>query len=142
MYLTESLQAYLKGLMFSSAVMLGVASEKAFLLLLEAFTNSLTKESKKQKFQRLQNTFKTKTKFNKLKSEIIAMRRTLPKELEDNLESQVEGIFHLIRVTRNDAGHPTGKIIERGEAFTNLQLFPIYCKRVYGLINYFNKNPI
>ena len=45
--LAESLQAYLKGLMFSSAVMLGVASEEAFLALLETFTNALTTPQKK-----------------------------------------------------------------------------------------------
>jgi len=37
----------LKGLMFSSAVMLGVASEEAFLTLLETFTNALTTPQKK-----------------------------------------------------------------------------------------------
>lgn len=140
MYLSESLQAYLKGLMFSSAVMLGVASEKAFLLLLEAFTNALTNEPKKRKFQNLQNSIGTKKKFDQLKKEIIAIRRNLPRELSENLESQFDGIFNLIRVTRNDAGHPTGRHIERGVVYTNLQLFIYYCKRIYGLIDYFNNH--
>lgn len=142
MYLSESLQAYLKGLMFSSAVMLGVASEKAFLLLFDSFTNALTNPSKKKKFQGLQNSIRTKNKFDELKKEIIAIRNTLPRGLSEDLESQFDGIFTLIRVTRNDAGHPSGRIINRGVAYTNLQLFPMYCKRVYGLIVYFNKNPI
>lgn len=87
MYISESLQAYLKGLVFSSAVMLGVASEKAFLLLLEAFTNALTNQPKKRKFQNLQESIKTKKKFDKLKSEIMAIRRILPPELSEDLES-------------------------------------------------------
>lgn len=142
MYLSESLQAYLKGLMFSSAVMLGVASEKAFLVLLEAFTNALTNKTKKRKFQNLQNSIRTKKKFDQLKKEIMAVRQTLPQELSEDLESQLDGIFNLIRVTRNDAGHPTGRRIERGVAYTHLQLFIFYCKRIYGLIDYFNNHPV
>jgi hypothetical protein len=60
MYLSESLQAYLKGLIFSSAVMLGVASEEAFLKLFETFTNALTDPQKKQGFQNLQDSIQTK----------------------------------------------------------------------------------
>lgn len=142
MYLSESLQAYLKGLMFSSAVTLGVASEKAFLMLLEAFANALTNTPRRKRFQSLQNSMRTKKKFDQLKKEIMTIRRTLPPELSDNLESQFDGIFNLIRVTRNDAGHPTGRQIERGVQYTHLQLFILYCKRIYGLIDYLNKNPI
>jgi hypothetical protein len=137
MYLSESLQAYLKGLIFSSAVMLGVASEKAFLILLEAFTNALTDPQKKQRFLSIQESIQTKRKFDQLKNEIMAIRSTLPRELSEDLESQFDGIFNLIRITRNDAGHPTGRRIERGVQYTNLQLFILYCKRIYGLIDYF-----
>ena len=142
MYLSESLQAYLKGLMFSSAVMLGVASEKAFLILLESFTNALTSTPKKQKFQKLQTSIGTKKKFDQLKKEILAIRRTLPPKLSEDLESQFDGIFNLIRVTRNDAGHPTGRQIERGVQYTHLQLFILYCQRIYGFVDYFIKHPI
>ena len=40
------------------------------------------------------------------------------------------------------AGHPTGRKIDRRLAFSNLQLFIPYCKRVYDLIQYFNQAPI
>lgn len=142
MYVSESLQAYLKGLMFSSAVMLGVASEKAFLILLETFTNAIIDPTKKARFQRLQENMRTKHKFDQMKNEIVALRASLPRDLSEDLESQFDGIFNLIRITRNDAGHPTGKKIERGVAYTNLQLFILYCKRIYGLIDYFQKNRI
>jgi len=53
MYITENLQAYLKGLMFSSAVMLGVASEQAFLILLDTLTNALKNPKEKKKFEKI-----------------------------------------------------------------------------------------
>ncbi|MDQ1279668.1 MAG: hypothetical protein QG670_930 [Thermoproteota archaeon] len=142
MYASESLQAYLKGLMFSSAIMLGVASEEAFLILLETFTNALTDLTKQARFLKLQESMQTKHKFDQLKNEIMAIKANLPQDLSEDLESQFEGIFNLIRVTRNDAGHPTGRKIERGVAYTNLILFIHYCKRIYGLIDYFQNNRI
>ena len=142
MYVTESLQAYLKGLMFSSAIALGVASEKAFLLLLETFTNAILDSTTKRRFQRLQDTFRTKHKFDQLRAKLMSIRHTLPRELSEDLESQFDGIFNLIRVTRNDAGHPTGRKIERDDAFVNLRLFIVYCKKIYGLIDYFGSHQI
>lgn len=142
MYVTESLQAYLRGLMFSSAVALGVASEKAFLLLLETFTRAILDASTKSSFERLQDTFRTKHKFDQLKNKLMSIRGTLPPELSEDLESQFDGIFNLIRVTRNDAGHPTGKKINRDDAFVNLRLFLVYCKRIYSLIGYFGSHPV
>lgn len=142
MYVTESLQAYLKGLMFSSAVALGVASEQAFLLLLDTFTNAIKDPPTKNSFEKLQDTFRTKYKFDQLKNKLMGIRGTLPRELSEDLESQFDGTFNLIRVTRNDAGHPTGRKIERDVAFVNLRLFVIYCKKIYGLIDYFGSHPI
>jgi len=142
MYVSESLQAYLKGLIFSSAVMVGVASEKAFLILLDTFANALTDPNRKSHFQKLQESMRTKYKFDQLKKELMSVRQILPQELSDDLESQFDGIFNLIRITRNDTGHPTGRQIERGVAYTNLQLFIFYCKRIYGLIDYFTQHPI
>lgn len=50
-YLTESLQCYIHGLYRAGAVMLGGASEKAVLLLLESYNNSITDPTAKQRFE-------------------------------------------------------------------------------------------
>jgi len=141
-YVSESLQAFLKGLMFACAVMLGVASEKAFLILLETFTNALTNPTEKRRFQKLQECIKTKFKFEQMKTSLMRIKSTLPKELSDELEFQFDGIFNLIRLARNDAGHPTGRRIERDMALAYLLSFRIYCKKIYGLIDYFGSHPI
>ena len=141
-YVTESLQAYLRGLMFSSAVTLGVASEKTFLLLLEELTNAITDPKRKLQFTNLQYSYRTKIKFDIVKQEILHIRNNLPRDINDVLETHLDGIFNLIRVTRNDAGHPTGKGIKRDVSFVNLRLFVPYCKTVYNLINHLQNNPI
>jgi hypothetical protein len=54
-------------------------------------------------------------------------RKSLPRALADELDTTFGGIAGLIRVTRNDAGHPTrGRPVSRDQAFVNLQLFPSY----------------
>ena len=141
MYLSESLNAFLKGLMLSSTVMLGGASEKAFLLLLDSFSNSIDDLNRKTTFEnKLRGPIKKK--FDALRSEIELIQGKLPKKLTDDLDIQLDGVFNLIRTTRNDVGHPTGRVIDRRLAFANLQLFPPYCKRIYELIDWFSKNKI
>lgn len=141
MYTAESLHAFLRGLMLSSTVMLGAASEKAFLLLLESYTNAISDPVRKTSFEgRTKGAIKRK--FDEFKKDLPVVRKNLPRPLEDDLDTQLEGVFNLIRTTRNDVGHPTGRKIERRLAFANLQLFVPYCKRIYDLIDWFNKNKV
>lgn len=62
--------------------------------------------------------------------------------LESVLTQQINGIYDLIRRTRNDAGHPTGKRMERDETHALLLLFPTYCKTVHELMEWLGKNQI
>lgn len=70
------------------------------------------------------------------------MKRSLPRELSENVELQLDAVFNLIRITRNDAGHPTGTKTDRGLAYSNLRIFVPYLKKIYDLIDHFSKNPI
>ncbi len=139
MYMSEALNAYLKGLMLSSTVMLGGASEKAFLLLFEAYTNALKNQNKKQEFS-AKSALPIKYKIDILRQEfeILKKDKQLPKNLADDLEIQLDGICNFIRTCRNDVGHPSGRKIDRRLAYANLRLFIPYCKRIYDLIDHFN----
>ncbi|MFL6597469.1 MAG: hypothetical protein ACJ8KF_05835, partial [Chthoniobacterales bacterium] len=41
---------------------------------------------------------------------------------------------HAIGALERQSGHPSGKIIDREQAYILLQLFPRYCKKMYQLI--------
>ena len=139
MYISESLHAYLRGLMLSSTVMLGGASEKAFLLLFESYTNALLNPEKKKKFTaRLTAPIKRKIDMLRQEFEILKKDNQIPKELADDLEIQLDGICNFIRNCRNDVGHPSGRKIDRSLAYANLRLFVPYCRRIYDLIEYFS----
>ena len=141
-YVEESLLTFLAGRYLAATVMLGVASERCVDLLIKAYLNAIANASQKAAFERKVKRAgrSVKRRFDALRDELLAL--TLPAELADALDIQLSGIFTLIRYSRNDAGHPTGQTVDRDVAHGNLLLFPQYCKRVYGLIDYFQTNPV
>lgn len=141
-YVRESLLTFLGGHYLSSTVMLGVASEQCTDLLIEAYSNSISDTSKKSTFVKKvdQAGRSVKGRFDTLRNDLLAL--SLPTELKDALDIQLSGIFTLIRYSRNDAGHPTGRIVDRDMAHGNLLLFSQYCKRVYELTGYFKVNTV
>lgn len=58
---------------------------------------------------------------------------------KEDVKAELMGNFHIIRVTRNEAGHPTGREISREEAFNLLLLFPQYCEATYFAIGWLAK---
>lgn len=141
-YLAESLQAYRRELLFSSAVTLGAASEKALILLMEKISDALVDKREKNRYAKLQDSIRTKKKFDETLKILLANRKKLPRKIQENIESELQGVFNLIRVTRNDSGHPTGKTLRRDEVFMNLRLFYPHCKKVYQLIGWLKNNQL
>lgn len=135
-YLEECLQCFRQNLLLSAAVTLGCASEKAILLLAEAFGAKLEGDDKTA-FEKETSTFIISRKYNALWSRLEPMARTFPDNLGDNLGNILDRTFDIIRTTRNEAGHPSGNLIEKETVHANLLLFPIFCKRIYKLIVHF-----
>jgi hypothetical protein len=135
-YLEECLNCFRHNLLLSAAVMLGCASEKAVLLLIESFGNTLGED--KSAFEKETNTFIISRKYNALWSRLEPMAKSLPDGLGDQLGNIIDRTFDIIRNTRNEAGHPSGNTIEKETIHANLLLFPIFCKRIYKLINHFS----
>ena len=129
LYLLEAMQSFKSGCMLAATVMLGVASEHSFLLLLEAAETNPTYGS------RFANTVKERTilqKFRKFKAALDQhVLVQLPPEIKEDLDIVFAGILSVIRTFRNDSGHPSGKIIEREQTYVLLQIFVPYCKKVY-----------
>lgn len=140
-YLEESLHTFRIGCLLSSTIALGCASEKALLLLVAAYANSLPQQSK-EKFVANTKERMIKRQFDELRKMIDSeLKARLPQDLADGLDIELTALFEFIRTQRNDAGHPTGKPIERERAYANLVVFPVYLKKVYELIAWVGKNP-
>jgi len=141
-YVRESLLTFLAGHYLAATVMLGVGSERCVDLLIEAYSNAIGNANERQDFRNdIQRAGRSvKRRFDVLRDALLALN--LPVGLGDALDIQLSGIFTLIRYTRNDAGHPTGRTIGRDLAHGNLLLFSQYCHRVYGLIEYFQTTTV
>lgn len=141
-YLTESLQCFIHGLQRAAAVMLGGASEQAILLMIESYANSIADANAKQKFssafEKTQSIFK---KYELFERHFEGIKQRMPRELTDNVDSLLRGVFDMIRNSRNDAGHPAiGNSVNRDAVYSHLRLFTPYCKRVHDLIAWFVAN--
>lgn len=137
-YATEALNSYAARCYVASSVMLGVASERAFLLLAEAFLATLTGEEAERFRATLANSRQTfHTKFSEFRKRFEPRRNALPDNLSNNLALTFDGVLDLLRTTRNDGGHPSGRYLNKRDAYINLQLFGRYMERLEGLRQHF-----
>jgi hypothetical protein len=143
LYLTEALQTFKFGNFLATAVMVGVSAESILQKIVDAVKNALDTPAKNSAFEAALN--KRKTAKNHHQQVIAYLKNSttpLPTEFDEVLFLHIEGIFHLIRRTRNDAGHPSGTQLERSEANGILSMFPPYCKTAHRLIDWLATNPI
>ena len=141
-YIGEALQTFRRGCYLATMLLLGCASEKAFLLLLDAMKEAIKNPESRGRFEsRVQGVMISK-KMEAFQRRLSSCKGDLPGNIKDGLDVMLDGIFTLIRINRNEIGHPTGRIMERNETFGMLQMFVPYCKRIYDLIGWFSKNKI
>jgi len=134
LYLKEAMQAFRSGCMLSATVMLGVAVEHTFMLLLEVLEGNETHQ------KTFASVFSERTllqKFNKFRNLLEPLIKTLPSEIREDLDTHLAGVLSVIRTFRNQSGHPTGKIIDREQTFVLLQLVIPYFKKQYQLMKFF-----
>jgi hypothetical protein len=135
-YLKEALQSYRAGCILASTVMLGVATEHTFLLLLETIAKNAAEAPK---FTAVDKEFTVLRKINRFRGIIDQNRAGLSRDIVEDFDTHFLAIQSLIRTFRNEAGHPSGKMIGREQAFVNLELFMPYGKKAYQLIDYFSR---
>ncbi len=135
-YVKEALETYSQRCYMACAVMLGVAAEAAFFELIDSFgTYPELDDAKKKSFDSTQHSY------SQIRKEFIkrfeACRADIPYLVKENIDIQLTAIFELIRKYRNDTGHPTGFIMDRGSCFLSLIAFVEAAKRLYALKGFF-----
>jgi len=137
-YLTESLETYVRNSLVASTVMLGVAAERVFDLLCESVVSALRDRGERQQFQDLLKRNAMKPKLDWLSRKFEAVRSVRPQRVRgfpENVSITVTAIYDLIRVQRNEFGHPsdTPPRPSRAQAHAHLLVFPTYYERVEAL---------
>lgn len=137
-YATESVRAYQSRCYLASAVMLGVATEAAFLELGDAFASWLPEGSRTKFLAKLTSRGTSYwQKFGEFRNRLEPKRGELPQHLTEDIDLTLDATLNMLRIYRNEAGHPTGKQISRARANQNLQLFAFLLGRMYELKAFF-----
>lgn len=132
-YLPQALATFRKGLPDASAVMLGAVSEHLLILLAESITNNDPAVASVMTEKLTGNALPL---LRELRLYFEGRLSELPRNLKEGVGTTFSGIATLIRVARNDAGHPRLEVVSREQAFTNLQLFPHYRQWVMDAIGW------
>jgi len=133
LYVKEALQAFRAGCLLSSTVMLGVATEHTFNLVLEA----ADKSQHSREFASANKERSMLARLDKFRRILDQKRKSLPQGVREDLDTNFSGLQSIIRNFRNQSGHPTGQIVEREQVYVLLNLFVPYCRKMYQLIEYF-----
>ena len=122
--------------------MLGAASEKAILVLIDAYIDNIADAANRQKFRDRTNNWAISMRSDVFKrSYKSAQPRPTELPLAQDLDQLLEGAFNFYRFTRNNVGHPSiipdldWRII-----LANLGQFIIYVERIYALISFSNSH--
>ena len=134
-YLEEAMRAFAANCCLSATVMLGVATEDSFELLLE---DTQQNAGYAALFRSLLKDRSILRKVNKFRKVLEHKVESLPPHVKEGLDTNFSGIIELIRTFRNKSGHPTGKIIDREQTYVLLNLFIPYCKKIYQLREFFS----
>lgn len=137
-YIGESVASFNRRQLLSATLTLGVASENIMLLLIEAFLNWITDPKRKNSFERRVKDKFIYVQYKEFKQEFSNDVKNLPKELQSDWETYLEGVFNFIRLNRNSAGHPTGKKLDAKVVYANLQIFSEYAGYIFALIKHFS----
>ncbi len=123
LYVREALEAFRHNLPNAAAVMIGAASEHALILLLSSIaaadpaeTASATRALDKPALAMLRFA----------EAYLRKRQEKLPRRFKETLDTTFMGIGNLVRLTRNDAGHPALSVVDRERCFVALQLYPDY----------------
>jgi hypothetical protein len=130
-YLGQAVSAFHADLPDAGAVMLGAAAEHVILLLAEAIGRADDTTARKVE-KLLSGPVLRVLTFVTLYLE--TRKNDLPRQLREQLETTFAGVASMIRVARNDAGHPALGNVDRDHALVLLRLFPSFRNWAYDAI--------
>jgi hypothetical protein len=127
-YLAESLHTLRRGTLVASAVMLGIAAERVFLLLSDSLHVALSSAKEGKDFGALLERYPMKPKLDWVRAKIDVLQVARTAGFPENAGIMVVAMYDLIRQQRNELGHPRENppVLTRDDVLGNLQVFVRY----------------
>lgn len=143
-FFQEALRCYKAGSTAGAAFMLGAASEKAILVLIETYGSRIKDSTNRDKFFSRINSRMISVKYDEFKKSYKSAKPQ-PKDiaLAQDLEQMLDGAFNFYRHTRNQVGHPqVVPDLDKGVILANFGQFIVYVERIYAFVEFFQMNDI
>jgi len=144
-YLKESLDCFAHGMIVASTTMLGVAAERVFLLVCESLLADLKDPVEQAAFQKILDRNPMKPKLDWVTDKLRQIQTPKrPPDLPEDVDIKIAGIYNLIRVQRNELGHPreSPPTVTRDDAYGYLRLFPSYYATAEKVREFLAKNKV
>lgn len=141
-YLREAISTFNRDFYLSASVALGVAAEALILRMIDSYIAAIADSQRRANAEKRYEGKQLRAQYGQFTQDFGSLRPSLPRDLYADFDTHLDGIFGLIRVTRNDSGHPSGTVPERALVAANLEAFPVFAKRVIAIVNHFEANPI
>lgn len=143
-YLTESVRAFRRSTPVASVIMLGIAAERVFFLVCESLLAALIAPAERAAFQSVMDRFVMKPKLDWAHTKLQDLQGRRVPGLADNATLAVTAIYDFLRSQRNDLGHPREQppVVDRDEAFANLQIFPRFYQTAEALRQFLRANQV
>lgn len=142
-YVSEAIKTFNRNYNFSSAVMLGAASEKLIYLLADELKDfPIDKKLRND----ISTGFLKKRGLKFLEEAIssaideIIKNTEIPYDIHEGSNHYLSALFDAIRIQRNDAVHPKKGEISKSQLRLLLLSFPHVCKKSYDLLNWLKAN--
>lgn len=139
-YLTEAVHTFNADCVRASAVMLGAASEKLILLVVEALAGAIVAPEKRKNFDAALNgkwmiSHKYKVLAETLGQILTSKKVVVPKHIAEFINGELPSGYELLRRVRNSAGHPEAAgDVTTDMIFMNLRFFSEYARRMGELL--------
>jgi hypothetical protein len=137
MYVTEALRSFNARCYLASSVMLGVAAEQVFGRVAEAFVVGAPHDTAKLRKLLDAQSATYHQRFIEFRKRLEPLRPSLPDGLADNIT--LDAVADLLRVTRNEAGHPAGRRIDQDTAHTYLQMAGVLLAKMVDLAEHLER---
>jgi hypothetical protein len=131
-YLAESLRSFERGNFVASTIMVGIAAERAFILLCDSMLNALADVKERSVLSKKMERYQMKPKLDWVHAKLLAMQKKPPLGLPDNAVIATTAIYDLLRCQRNDLGHPQPKppTLSPEQVLNYLLVFPGFYRTV------------
>ncbi len=139
LYIDEAVKTYYYRAYLACTAMLGVAAESMFIDVAEAFVAWAGPPA--AKLRKLLDNPRANyvDRFREFRKKIEELKSRIPSQDRDGLDIHLSSVLDLLRASRNDAGHPTGRKFDRDDCFTALRVFERLARRMYALKAFFEQ---